>query len=184
DFGDLLGEASEGTRRVARIVQDLKDFTRVDRAEVGEVDLAEAVRTAARLAEGRLPAGACLEVEAPAPLPVWADGGAVHQALWHLVENALWAVGQGGSRVGLACGRDGGEAWLEVADDGPGVAEECLPLLFEPFYTTKPVGEGAGLGLTVVHDVARAHGGRVDVAAAPGAGARFRLVLSVSGGRP
>lgn len=181
DFSALLDEAREGADRVSRIVRDLKDFSRVDHAEEGAVDLAESVRTAGRLASGRVPPGIGLTVEASGPVRVPGDGAALHQALWNLLENALWAAAQGGTRVRLACGNSAaaGEAWFEVEDDGPGVAPECLPLLFDPFYTTKEVGEGAGLGLAVVRDVARAHGGRAEVFSEPGRGARFRVTLPV-----
>jgi signal transduction histidine kinase len=178
DFRALLDEAREGAHRVSRIVRDLKDFSRVDRAGVHRVDLGESLRTAARLAAGRAAEGVALSVEEPPePVLVAGDGATLHQALWNLLENALWAAAQGGSRVRLACGAGGGEAWFEVEDDGPGVAPECLPLVFDPFYTTKEVGEGAGLGLAVVRDVARAHGGRAEVFSEPGRGARFRVTL-------
>lgn len=177
DFRALLDEARQGADRVSRIVRDLKDFSRVDRVEDGDVDLAESLRTAARLAAGRAPAGVVLAVEVPGPVVVRGSGGALHQALWNLVENALWAAGQGGSRVRLACSGGNGEAWFEVEDDGPGVPPECLPLLFDPFYTTKEVGQGAGLGLAVVRDVAQAHGGRAEVFSEPGRGARFRVTV-------
>ncbi|MEW6489451.1 MAG: ATP-binding protein [Thermodesulfobacteriota bacterium] len=181
DFRALLDEAREGADRVSRIVRDLKDFSRVDRVEGGRVDLGESLHTAARLAAGRAADGVALSIEEHSePVLVVGDGAALHQALWNLLENALWAAAQGGTRVRLACGKSpGGEAWFEVEDDGPGVPPECLPLLFDPFYTTKEVGEGAGLGLAVVRDVARAHGGRAEVFSEPGRGARFRVTLPV-----
>ncbi|MBI5017498.1 MAG: HAMP domain-containing histidine kinase [Deltaproteobacteria bacterium] len=179
DFPEVLADAKEGADRVSRIVQALKDFSRVDRADLEELDLSESVRAAARLIEARVPAGVELKVETPQAVLAQVCGGALHQALWNLLENALWAVSQGGRWIRLASGLgpDASEAWLEVEDDGPGVPEACAPLLFDPFFTTKDVGEGAGLGLSVVRDVAHAHGGRVELASEPGRGARFRLVV-------
>jgi signal transduction histidine kinase len=75
--------------------------------------------------------------------------------------------------------------WLRVTDDGPGIPPEHLPHVFEPFYTTKPVGEGSGLGLAVVQAIVEEHGGRVEVASDPGIGTRFTVHLAAAheGGR-
>ena len=177
DFRELLADAKNGAARVASIVQDLKDFSRVDCAEREPLDLGNSLRTAARLAESRLPEGVRLEVEAAAGVTVIGSGGNIHQALWNLLENALWAAGRGGTCVRLSCGREDTMVWLQVSDDGPGISAESMPMIFDPFYTTREVGEGAGLGLTVVQDVARAHGGRVDVVSANGEGATLRMLF-------
>ncbi len=71
-------------------------------------------------------------------------------------------------------------AWVRVTDDGPGVAPEHLPHVFEPFYTTKPVGEGTGLGLAVVQAIVQEHGGWITVENTSGAGACFTVFLAAA----
>ena len=102
--------------------------------------------------------------------------------------NAVQAMTSGGTvRVEVGRGKTGApgespsareEIWLRVEDDGPGIPPEHLPHVFEPFYTTKPVGEGTGLGLAVVQAIVEEHGGRVDVESDPGVGTRFTVHLA------
>jgi signal transduction histidine kinase len=108
------------------------------------------------------------------------DPGQVRQILWNLLANAAQASGEaprgGPMRVRVACGPDaGGGAWLEVRDDGPGIAAADLGRVFLPFFTTKR--EGTGLGLATVHRIVDAHGGTVTVESEPGRGACFRVRL-------
>ena len=68
-------------------------------------------------------------------------------------------------------------AIVEVIDDGAGIAQQDLPKIFEPFYTTKPAGRGTGLGLSVCYSIIAGHGGRIEVDSAVGAGSTFRILL-------
>ena len=72
---------------------------------------------------------------------------------------------------------DQGEPWFEIADNGVGIAPENLPRLFEPFFTTRKVGEGTGMDLSMCFGIVADHGGRIEVQSAPNAGSRFRVVL-------
>jgi signal transduction histidine kinase len=119
----------------------------------------------------------------------------LEQVVTNLAMNAVQAMGSGGTlrvevgRSGSPGGAGGSsgseEVWLRVTDDGPGIPPEHLPHVFEPFYTTKPVGEGSGLGLAVVQAIVEEHGGRVEVASDPGIGTRFTVHLAAAreGGR-
>ncbi len=72
-------------------------------------------------------------------------------------------------------------AWIEVADDGCGMPPDVQRRIFEPFYTTKPVGQGTGLGLSMAFSIVQKHGGRIEVQSAPGEGTRFRVWVPVAG---
>ena len=86
-------------------------------------------------------------------------------------------------RVVVRACRQGSQAVLQVDDNGPGVGEVDAAAIFDPFYTTKPVGRGTGLGLSISHKIAEEHGGRLSLCAAPGAsGACFRLELPLGDG--
>ena len=115
-----------------------------------------------------------------APTPVFADEDLLLQALVNLLDNALAHTPAGGT-IAVGCRRDGGFALLWVADDGPGIAPEHQPRVFDRFYRvdagrTRQEG-GVGLGLAICQAIAEAHGGRITLASAPGRGARFEVAL-------
>jgi signal transduction histidine kinase len=92
----------------------------------------------------------------------------------NLVINGLQACERGG-KVTVATSADGEFVVLTVADTGSGMSAEAQKNLFMPFYTTKEVGQGTGLGLSVVHGIVTAHGGSIDVQSAPNEGTRFEV---------
>ena len=108
--------------------------------------------------------------------PVWGDPGALGVAFQHLIRNAAQA--SPGGRPSISAANDTRELTLRFVDDGPGVPAEVGPHVFDPFFTTRPVGEGLGLGLTQVHFIARDHGGAV-VLEPSAFGATFALRLPV-----
>jgi signal transduction histidine kinase len=114
------------------------------------------------------------------PLPVLGDPDALASVVVNLLSNAVRYTPAGG-RVTLSCGADGGAAWVEVADTGIGMPPEVQARIFDQFYRAPEAlaadGRGLGLGLALVRQLVTAHGGRVDVRSAPGAGSTFRAVL-------
>jgi signal transduction histidine kinase len=121
--------------------------------------------------------GVELELDLPdEPLEVWGEATQLQQCLANLVFNALEAMPRGG-RLSIACGRRGSEVWAEVSDTGGGIPPEVLPLIFEPFFSTKSEVQGVGLGLSMVYGIISGHRGRIEVDSRPGQGARFSLSL-------
>jgi signal transduction histidine kinase len=100
----------------------------------------------------------------------------ITQVLVNLLVNAGQATAPGG-RIRLSTRPEGEEVWLEVRDTGCGMPPEVLSRLFQPFFTTKPMGLGTGLGLAVVHGIVTAHGGRITVESQPGQGSCFTVWL-------
>jgi two-component system cell cycle sensor histidine kinase/response regulator CckA len=107
---------------------------------------------------------------------VLADAGQLEQVVINLAVNARDAMPEGGLLV-VATGVEGDHVWLSVSDTGIGIAPEALPHVFEPFYTTKPVGAGTGLGLASVHGAITQSGGRIEVDSEPGHGTTFKFLL-------
>ena len=121
-----------------------------------------------------------LDLRLPEPVPeVMGDRLQLLQVLLNLVGNACDVLSGRETRKVTICvvPRPDGSQRLEVADTGPGIAEELRDRVFEPFFTTKPASRGTGLGLAIVRRIARAHHGRIDVAAHRGGGACFRVHL-------
>ncbi len=147
-----------------------------------------------RMLRPMLPSTLTLEVDATPALPdVQMDASALQQLVLNLAINARDAVGEnglisvqirrgeGGSASCASCGAslELGPEWIEiaVADDGSGMTAETQSRIFDPFFSTKEVGRGSGLGLSVVHSIVHEHGGHVLLASDPGSGSRFTLLL-------
>ncbi|MFC5301658.1 two-component system sensor histidine kinase NtrB [Azospira restricta] len=173
----LLGECRDGLDRVRQIVGELREFAREGAADWCDDDLSRCLDSAAKLIAHRLPAGVELQRHYVALPPLRCRPQQLNQVFLALLSNALQAIGDGPGRITLSTGGDGCTLWAEVADDGCGIAAEHLPRLFEPFFTTRPVGSGRGMGLATCFGIVAEHGGRIDVDSAPGAGARFRVTL-------
>ncbi len=107
-------------------------------------------------------------------LPVLLNPHGMAHALWNLVINAKQAI-DGDGAITLRCGSDRNQVWAEAADPGGGMPKEVQDRIFHPYFTTKPVGQGTGLGLTAVARFVRASNGVVQVDSAPGRGSTFRL---------
>lgn len=165
------------TQRMTRIIRQLLDFARRGSSERVPADLAELVESEL---EALRPLAAEREVElsysGPSPAPAFVDPGHIGQVLTNLVVNAIQASPRGGQvRVDL---NPAPEGWtLLVSDQGPGIPADLRERVLEPFFTTKDVGEGTGLGLTVVHGIVSEHGGALEIESEPGQGCRIRVSL-------
>lgn len=115
--------------------------------------------------------------------PIFADPGLMQQVVVNLASNAIQAMPQGGTLT-VATARGDLGVVLRVEDTGEGMGEEVLRHIFTPFFTTKEVGQGTGLGLAVVHGIVSGHGGTIKVDSAPGEGARFEVALPLASSEP
>lgn len=186
---------AEQAGRMTRIIRELLGFARRRGANKQPADLVELARATltllAPMAEKRA-VTLRLEVEAR-PFVVSVDAGQMQQALANLLVNAIEASSD--AEVVIAAGRRvvtppaeltrsaAEHAFLEVRDRGRGIAPEDLPRVLEPFFTTKGVGEGTGLGLSVTHGIVQEHGGWIDADSAPGEGSRFTIFLPAGDSR-
>ncbi|MCG6955421.1 MAG: ATP-binding protein [Gemmatimonadetes bacterium] len=129
-------------------------------------------------------AGAVIEVDVEPELPrAWLDANELEQVLLNLVNNSLDAVTEGGS-VHLSATQEAGEILLRVTDDGSGIPPENLDRIFQPFFTTKPVGQGTGLGLAVVYGIVGGWGTSIDIQSEPGAGTTVTIRVPVASEPP
>jgi signal transduction histidine kinase len=174
----------QGTR-LAEIVRGLLAFARKAESSMRPVDLNAVVREVVGLVKQPFSKqGVRLESDLDPTLPVLqASPDQLQQVLLNLVTNARDAMPSGGT-IRLRTARANGHLIAEVRDTGSGLTAEVQEHLFEPFYTTKDVGKGTGLGLSVSYGIAKAHGGQLEGANAPGGGALFRLSLPAGGGAP
>ena len=179
DLPNLLNESREGIERVTKIVQDLKDFSRVGRDEqMQPADLHQGLNSTLNIVWNDLKYKVRLEKHYGNLPPVECLASEINQVFLNLLLNAGQAIEQRGTIV-LASGSDDDEAWISVTDSGCGIPAEAMPRLFDPFFTTKPIGRGTGLGLAISYRIVAKHHGRIEVSSRVGQGSTFRVVLPI-----
>jgi len=169
-----------GTARIAAITRDLKSFSRPDEGSLTPVDIRKVVATVLKLVGKEIEARARLVLDLADTALVVGNEARLVQVVLNLLVNAYQAVpfdAADANEVKVATRNDGRRVALEVSDSGPGVAPADRERIFEPFYSTKGIGVGTGLGLFVCRNLVRALGGEVEVGDRPGGGALFRVVL-------
>lgn len=176
---DALRDAQSAGVRVRRIVHDLRKFSRTDEPAKEALDLPDVLHTVSQLVGRATNNRATIAVHLGITPLVDANEGRLVQVFSNLILNAVQAsAGVVSPRVDLSTRTDDlGRAVVEVKDNGRGIRAEELPHIFQPFFTTKPAGEGLGLGLSICQNIVVGMGGELSVQSVPGAGATFRVVL-------
>ena len=170
----------EGLERIKNIVLDLRNFSRLDEADLKYCDLAEGIESTLRfLGPLMRDHGVTVNTDFALLPQLLCSPGSLNQAISNILANAIQAS-QPGQAVRLATRRDGEWCSVEVSDQGVGIPAEHLEKVFDPFFTTKPVGSGTGLGLSITHQIVAAHDGRIEIDSLPGSGTTVRILLPVN----
>jgi two-component system, NtrC family, sensor kinase len=176
----LMAESREGIERVRKIVQDLKDFSRVDARQEWEwANLHKGIDSTLNIvnneikykAEVRKEYGSLPEVEC---LP-----SELNRVFMNLLVNAAHAIGSERGTITIRTRVEGDEVLVEVEDDGCGIPQENLSRIFDPFFTTKPIGQGTGLGLSLAYGIVNKHDGRIEVESIVGVGTKFKVHIPI-----
>jgi C4-dicarboxylate-specific signal transduction histidine kinase len=185
---EMVADIDEGMQRIRVIVSDLRSFAYPSEAQRQErFDLNDAVEAALRFTAHELRG---IEVEKDLPTPAWVSGSKSHltQVLINLLTNGAKAiVAVGGARQGrlrIAAERHEGRLWVRVADNGVGMDEATLSRVFDPFFTTRDVGEGMGLGLSICHTIVANHQGRLTASSRQGEGSELAFDVAAGEGGP
>ena len=183
DMEPLIEGTLEGAERVSDIVQELKRFSGGQQEQDSEFNLPQTVRKAVDWVVKTSGVKMQLNYQLPDTWPYWGCKGRVHQIVVNLVQNALDAMsGLESPRLEVAMVQTDGKVTIEIDDWGPGIAEADLAKIFDPFFTSKPVGQGTGLGLYISYGMAKEMGGDLTVENREQGGARFRLILPAQRG--
>jgi two-component system, NtrC family, sensor kinase len=180
EFRKYLGQVTNETTRVGRIVSDLLAFSRRSKPQRAPADLNKIVRMTLSLAQHKMKlSGVTVEANLREDLPlVPCDGSQIQQVALNLLLNAAEATqARGERRVEVATSATDGMVLLTVSDNGEGIPKENLAKIFDPFFTTKPEGKGVGLGLAVSYGIVEAHGGDIEVRSKVGEGTTFTVSL-------
>ncbi|MDO9031414.1 MULTISPECIES: PAS domain S-box protein [Hydrogenophaga] len=180
DLPLLLDECADGLGRVKKIVQDLKDFSRVDHSDWQEADLNVGLESTLNVVRHEVKYKAeVIKRLAPLP-PVMCLAAQLNQVFMNLIVNAAHAIVDQGT-ITLLSGVEQDWVWVQVEDTGSGMSAEVQRRIFEPFFTTKDVGKGTGLGMSLSFSIIQKHGGAIQVRSAVGQGTAIRIWLPVAG---
>ncbi|WP_035607009.1 ATP-binding protein [Haloferula sp. BvORR071] len=175
DYEEIVGDISEGVERVAQIVADLRQFTRDDNRVGGEADLVEVIERSRRLVSHQLGDKVAFNIKKPAKATITGNSNQLVQVFVNLFQNAFDAIDQrqaekegdpGKIDVGLRAAAGGWE--VTVWDNGAGIPKDIIHKIYDPFFTSKDVGKGMGLGLSITHQILGRHRAHIEVDTRPG----------------
>lgn len=180
DLGSILSDCCIGAERICDVVRNLGLFSSLDEAAVKRVDLIEGIESTVRLLSEYYRSGAITLIRDYGEIPqVDCYAAQLNQVWMNLLANAAQAIGTAPGEVMVVTRCEGKTVTVSIKDSGPGISPDQQKKIFDPFFTTKPVGEGTGLGLSISHGIIERHGGKIEVASAPGMGTTFTVSLPV-----
>jgi PAS domain S-box-containing protein len=176
DIINLINESLDGVQRVKTIVENLKDFSRVDTSEWQYANLEKGLESTLSIVWNEIKYKADVVKEYAGVPEIECIASQVNQVFMNLLINAAQAIETHGT-ITVRTGFDEDLVWVEIEDTGTGIRPEHLTKIFDPFFTTKPVGKGTGLGLSLAYGIANRHHGRLTVSSEIHKGTVFRLSL-------
>jgi signal transduction histidine kinase len=175
---ELLTETEGQIQRTRDIVSALLEFSREKSFSLEKVHFKEIVENSLKLIKGELPSNVELKVDVPDNIQATLDPRRIEQVLINFILNSIQAMGDGGIlSIRAYQTRTEKGFCFEVSDTGKGIPSEDLPKIFDPFFSTKEVGKGSGLGLSVSHGIIEQHRGRIKVKSETGKGSSFTVFL-------
>lgn len=177
----LLSEVSTSASHISDIVKAVKTYSYLDQAPVQEIDVHEGLENTLIILKHKLKGGVTIQRDFAPDLPrIEAYASELNQVWTNIIDNAIDAM-EGKGEIVLRTARKGSDAvTVEITDNGPGIPQELQEQIFQPFFTTKPVGVGTGLGLHIVYNIiVDKHHGKIQVTSRPGE-TRFTVTLPVS----
>ncbi|MES9994063.1 MAG: ATP-binding protein [Candidatus Thiodiazotropha sp.] len=178
DMGPLIAGTMEGAERISNIVLDLRRYSGIQKEQPEPFELRHVVMTATEWVIKATREKPEVKYELAESCVVRGRQGQVHQILINLIQNALDVMeGQKQKLLSISCDKDDKFVRIRVHDNGPGIAEDEMGKLFDPFYTTKEVGKGTGLGLYISYGLAQDMGGDLAAENSTKGGAVFTLTL-------
>ena len=184
DFADILNDIRDGVERVSQIIIDLRKFTHDDDNLSGDADLTEIVTRARRMVCHQFGTDVGFNLTTPDSALIRGNPNQLVQVFINFFQNSIDAIQQriqsdGGEpgRIDVAISPAGGGWQVTIRDDGIGIPPENLSKIFDPFFTSKDVGKGMGLGLSIIHRILRNHQALIEVDSRPGEFTCFRVVF-------
>jgi two-component system, NtrC family, sensor kinase len=176
---EMLGDTLLGISQMREMVENLRDFTRLDRSKTAEFDINKGLHNVIYIARSVIPTH--IEViEAFGTLPkIECNASQLNQVFLNLINNAAQSIVADHGTVTVFSCVENDRIRVDVSDNGTGIAPEVLPHIFDNYYTTKAASEGTGLGLAIALSIVQEHGGEIKVATELGKGSTFTVFLPV-----
>ena len=176
DIEPMLADAVSGLERVKGIVNSLKRFARQEESESQLADINRCIENALKLTNNELKYKATIVTElTPVPM-LECRPNQLEQVFVNMIINACQAIEDKGT-IQITSKVDGSDIKVEIIDDGKGIDKEQVKSIFDPFYTSKPVGVGTGLGLSISYGIIEKHNGRIEVESELGKGTKLTTYL-------
>ncbi len=178
DTADMIKASSEGLSRVKKIVEDLRTFSRLGEAEIKNIELISNFKSILSLVRSELKNRKIeVEMNVPAELMMECYPAELNQVILNLLINSMQAIGSKG-KITIAALSSEDEVIIEITDNGKGIPDEIQNQIFNPFFTTKPVGTGTGLGLSIAYKIITGlHHGKITFTSKTKTGTIFKLTL-------
>ncbi len=184
DLPRLIASCEDGARRTRDIVLGLRNFSRLEEAKIKRVSLKEGIENTLKLLSGELKNRIKVHPHFEVVPDVMCYPSQLNQVFMNILTNAAQAIdGEGEIWIHLRKVGDGpkAKAVVSIKDSGKGIPKEGIDKIFDPFYTTKSVGQGTGLGLSISYGIVKTHGGELVVKSEPGKGTEFTISVPVDG---
>ncbi len=191
DFEKILFSMKVGTERIQKIVLSLRNFSRLDEAEIKSVDIHEGIENALLILDRRLKTGIEVVKNYGDLPPIECYPAQLNQVFMNILSNAIDALEETITECKASYNYQvktilirteitgANYITIRILDNGPGISAEIKHKLFDPFFTTKPVGKGTGLGLSISYQIVEKHGGKIEVESTEGKGTEFAIALPI-----
>ncbi len=183
EMNTLMKDGLHGIEQISEIVQNLKNFSRLDRAKIDDFSVTDGLESTLLLAKNLLKNKVEIVREFAATPKIKCSPSQINQVFLNIITNAVHAMPEGRaepSRITLRTALEGNDqVRIEIADNGAGIPADVLPKIFDPFFTTKAIGLGTGMGLSISFKIIQEHGGKITVDTEPGIGTAFSILLPI-----
>lgn len=176
DVPKLIRSCEEGAKRVRDIVLNLKNFSRSDELERKEYNLEEGLESTLEILKSEFKDRIKLHKNFQGVPSIHCYAGQINQVFMNILSNAVQSI-DGKGDIWVSTKKKGLEIIISIKDNGKGIPEKVLGKIFDPFYTTKPVGKGTGLGLSISYGIIEKHNGQILVDSVVGKGTEFSIIL-------
>jgi len=178
DMRDMVRVVQRGAQRTKAIVTALHNYSRTDEESVVDFDIDRSIDDSLELLRHVLKQHVTVVKKFGSPGRVRGHAGQVNQVFMNLLTNAAQALAnRDAATITIETTGDDAEVVVKITDNGPGIPPEVLPRIWDPFFTTKDVGEGTGLGLSIVFELVERHGGTIEASTEVGQGTTFTIKL-------
>lgn len=184
ELDSIISDCREGSERICNVVKNLRLFSRLDEAEVKQIEIHGGIDSTIRLLSRYFSSGEITVGRNYQDLPlVSCYAGQLNEVWMNLLVNAAQAI-TGKGEIGIATRVEGDSVVIEISDTGMGIPEDKLSRIFDPFFTTKPVGEGTGLGLSISYGIIERHGGTITATTKVNVGSTFTVKIPIEAPEP